>query len=226
MEGAGEKWPHPYVPRDLYLPGFVDVQLSKLTIVGTYALASLLVASLVWFFSGRMAKISKIDRVLMCWWVFTGLTHMIVEGYFVFSPEFYKEKTAFYFSDLWKEYSKGDSRYAARDSAIVAVEGITVVLEGPACLLAMYAIATKKSYSYVLQLAISLGQLYGTVAYFLTAYLGGDNFAVNMYYYYVYYVIMNSFWVLIPSLIVIRCWKKICAAVHTQDNQMTKTKTR
>lgn len=36
-----------------------------------------------------------------------------------------------------KEYSKGDSRYAARDAGVVAVEGITAVLEGPASLLAM-----------------------------------------------------------------------------------------
>ena len=36
-----------------------------------------------------------------------------------------------------KEYSKGDSRYAGRDSAVVAVEGITAVLLGPACLLAV-----------------------------------------------------------------------------------------
>jgi len=36
-----------------------------------------------------------------------------------------------------KEYSKGDSRYAARDSAVVTVEGITAVIEGPACLLAV-----------------------------------------------------------------------------------------
>lgn len=36
-----------------------------------------------------------------------------------------------------KEYSKGDSRYAARDSAVVTVEGITAVLEGPASLLAV-----------------------------------------------------------------------------------------
>ena len=36
-----------------------------------------------------------------------------------------------------KEYSKGDSRYAGRDAAVVTVEGITAVLEGPACLLAV-----------------------------------------------------------------------------------------
>lgn len=37
-----------------------------------------------------------------------------------------------------KEYSKGDSRYVGRDSAVVAIEGITAVLEGPACILAAY----------------------------------------------------------------------------------------
>lgn len=36
-----------------------------------------------------------------------------------------------------KEYSKGDSRYAARDAGVVAVEGITAVLEGPASLLSV-----------------------------------------------------------------------------------------
>lgn len=49
----------------------------------------------------------------------------------------------FLMDDSWKnylvgkEYSKGDSRYAARDSAVVTVEGITAVLEGPASLLAV-----------------------------------------------------------------------------------------
>lgn len=168
---------------------------------------------------GRFLKLSKTDRLLMCWWAFTGLTHIIIEGYFVFSPEFYKKKDRFYFSEvckfltqklafvlyyftnthiifallnlfvisfalslkisllrhkalslvanpgpptwpflievLWqfhvvldyqichvmyfagKEYSKGDSRYAARDATIVTVEGITAVLEGPASLLAV-----------------------------------------------------------------------------------------
>jgi cholestenol delta-isomerase len=37
-----------------------------------------------------------------------------------------------------KEQSKGDSRYAARNSATVSVEWITVLLEGPASLLAVY----------------------------------------------------------------------------------------
>ncbi|XP_019188496.1 PREDICTED: probable 3-beta-hydroxysteroid-Delta(8),Delta(7)-isomerase [Ipomoea nil] len=215
---------HPYVPRDLKLPGFVPCFLTQLDIVGVYGGVSTLVVAFMWIFSGRFPKISKGDRLLMCWWIFTGLTHMILEGYFVFSPNFYKEKTPVYLAEVWKEYSKGDSRYAARDSAVISVEGITAVLEGPACLLAVYAIATKKSYRYILQVAISLGQLYGTAVYFITAVLEGDNFAVSPFYYFWYYVFANSFWVWIPTIIIVRCWRRISSAVQIQDQ--TKTKTR
>ncbi|KAH7546705.1 probable 3-beta-hydroxysteroid-Delta(8),Delta(7)-isomerase [Ziziphus jujuba] len=227
MGGSGsEKFDHPYVPRDLKLEGYVPVFLSQSTIVGVYGVSSLLVFFLVWFLSGRSPKRSRIDRWLMCWWAFTGLTHMILEGYFAFSPEFYKDKTPFYLSEVWKEYSKGDSRYAARDAGVVAVEGITAVLEGPACLLAIYAIAAGKSYSYILQFAISLGQLYGTAVYFITSILEGDNFATSSYYYYAYYVAANASWVVIPTLISIRCWKKICASVASQSQGQKKAKTR
>ncbi|KAF4346889.1 hypothetical protein CsatB_018729 [Cannabis sativa] len=227
MEGSHD---HPYIPRDLKIEGYVPLVLPMSTIVGIYAAASIIVVSIVWIFSGKAKKITTLERWLMCWWAFTGLTHMILEGYFVFSPEFYKDKTACYLAEVWKEYSKGDSRYVARASDIVAVEGLTAVLEGPACLLAIYAIATRKSYSYILQFAISLGQLYGTFVYFITAFLDGDNFAASPFYYYAYYVGANFSWLVIPTLISIRCWKKICSAVGVAQAQpqssQKKTKTR
>ncbi|TXG48994.1 hypothetical protein EZV62_024869 [Acer yangbiense] len=215
---------HPYVPRDLNLIDYVPNSLSQSTILAVYGLASLFVVSTLWLISGRCAKIVKLDRWLMCWWAFTGLTHIILEGYFAFSPEFYKDKTGFYLAEVWKEYSKGDSRYAARDVGVVVVEGMTAVLEGPFCLLAVYAIAKGKSYSYILQFAISLGQLYGTAVYFITAYMEGDNFAASTYYYYAYYIVANSFWILIPTLISVRCWKKICSAVQLQGQKKTKVR--
>jgi len=222
MEGLNQH--HPYVPKDLDLPGFVPGFLSQSTILAVYGLSSLVIVSLVWFLSGRLPKLQKIDRLLMCWWLFTGLTHIILEGYFVFSPEFYKEKTAHYLAEVWKEYSKGDSRYVARESGVVVAEGMAAVLEGPASLLAVYAIATKKSYSYILQVAISLGQLYGTAVYFITSYLEGDNFAASTYYYYAYYITANASWVIIPTLIVVRCWRKICAAFSIQEQRKAKTR--
>ncbi|KAL3517897.1 hypothetical protein ACH5RR_020486 [Cinchona calisaya] len=220
--GSVAEFDHPYVPRDLKLPGFVPNSLPTYIIVGVYLSASLLVITAVWIGSGRIQKISKLDRTLMCWWIFTGLTHMILEGYFVFTPDFYKKTTPVYLAEVWKEYSKGDSRYAARHSGVVSIEGVTAVLEGPFCLLTLYAIAAKKSYRYVIQLAISLGQLYGTIVYFLTSYLEGDNFAASWIYYYAYYVFANSFWIVIPTAISVHCWKKICAAIQDQDQKKTK----
>ncbi|CAN7098999.1 hypothetical protein BRARA_F01429 [Brassica rapa] len=185
-----EEAAHPYVPRDLKLPGYVPISMSMSSILSVYLASSLFVVSLVWFLFGR--KKAKLHKLLMCWWAFSGLTHLVLEGYFVFSPEFFKDNTSSYLAQVWKEYSKGDSRYAGRDSAVVAVEGITAVIEGPASLLAVYAIAKGKSYSYVLQLAISLGQLYGCLVYFITAFLEGDNFATSSFYYYSYYIGANK----------------------------------
>uniref|UniRef100_A0A6N2MLM1 EXPERA domain-containing protein n=1 Tax=Salix viminalis TaxID=40686 RepID=A0A6N2MLM1_SALVM len=212
MEGQ----PHPYAPTDLKLPGYAPNFLTQSTIVSVYGLSSLLVVSLIWILSGRYRKLAKIDRLLMCWWAFTGLTHLILEGYFVFSPEFYKDKTAHYLAEVWKEYSKGDSRYAARDAATVTVEGVTAVVEGPASLLAVKIIQLHTSACRF------FGTAYGTAVYFLTAYLEGDHFAATSYHYYVYCIGANASWVVIPSLIVIRCWNKICSAVQIQGQKRTK----
>ncbi|KAL7174333.1 hypothetical protein ACSBR2_033571 [Camellia fascicularis] len=204
--------------------GFIPSSLSQSTILGIYGLSSLLIVSLLWLLSLRLPKLSTTDRLLMCWFIFTGLTHIIFEGYFVFSPQFYKDKTGFFIAEVWKEYSKGDSRYALRESNVVSIEIITVSLVGPACLLALYAIATRKSYSYILQLVISMAHLYGLVVYYLTSYLDGDKFAESLYYYYAYFVIANAAWFVIPCLIVVRCWNKICGACKAQQQEQSKSK--
>ncbi|KAE9454301.1 hypothetical protein C3L33_13807, partial [Rhododendron williamsianum] len=228
MEGLNQTHPHPYVPVDLDLPGFVPGFLPQSTILGVFVLASLLVVSLVWFLSG--------DKVLSfpqgsdpCTTCMDG--HKIRKQLALAHDPCHHVSEASGCRLLYciypacgKEYSKGDSRYAARESGVVAIEGITAVLEGPASLLAVYAIATKQPYSYILQVVISLGQLYGTAVYFITSLLDGDNFAASMDYYYAYYIFANGWWVVIPTLIVIRCWRKICAAFLIQEKRKTKTR--
>ncbi|XP_021741792.1 probable 3-beta-hydroxysteroid-Delta(8),Delta(7)-isomerase [Chenopodium quinoa] len=212
---------HPYSPKDLNLPGFVPNFLSASEILGVFAVATVIVFSVSWILPGLFSKTTKLERLLICWFTITGLIHMVVEGYFAFSPDFYKDKNGFFLAEIWKEYSRGDSRYASFDSAIVAVEGVTAVIEGPACLLAAYAIATRKSYRYVLQLAVSLGQFYGLVIYYITAILEGDHFSVSPLHYYAYYIGANAPWGIIPFLIIIRCWRKIC---ESEGRSKIKTK--
>ncbi|KAI3951272.1 hypothetical protein MKW92_035503 [Papaver armeniacum] len=218
---------HPFIPQDLILDDFVPVSRAQSTIVCIFLSISFLYASFVWFISGRFAKLSKIERLIMCWWAFTGLTQIILEGYFVFSPEFYKDSS--YFADAWKACSLGDWRYAGRESSVVTIHAFYAFHLGPACLLAVYAIAKRKSYSDILQISISLGHIWGVTAYFSTSFLQGNNFVSSPSHYYLCIVLGNSFWICIPALIIIRSWKKLCAAVlvasHFEAPTQEKNKT-
>ncbi|KAJ7546952.1 hypothetical protein O6H91_08G062200 [Diphasiastrum complanatum] len=213
---AQQQHAHPYVPRTLELPGFVPPSFSSPFLFGVYGAASLLLVVLTWSISKRHAHLNKVERLLLCWWWFTGLTHVILEGYFVFTPDFYKKQSNF-LADVWKEYSKGDSRYAARDMAVISVEGITAVLAGPASLLAVYSIIARRPYQHPLQLIISVGQLYGDAVYFITYFFGGTEHRLpGLTYFWLYIVFMNGIWVVIPSIIAIRSWNKIIHAFTKQ----------
>jgi hypothetical protein len=52
--------------------------------------------------AGRCRGLSKTDRLLMCWWAFTGLTHIVIEGTFVFTPGFFRKEKPNYFDELCK----------------------------------------------------------------------------------------------------------------------------
>lgn len=53
-------------------------------------------------FAGRCRRLSKADRLLMCWWAFTGLTHIIIEGPFVFTPDFFTKHNPNFFDEVCK----------------------------------------------------------------------------------------------------------------------------
>ncbi|KAF8724002.1 hypothetical protein HU200_021008 [Digitaria exilis] len=205
---------HPYSPAELDLPGFVPQRLSQVEVVAPFVGTSLLLVLSVWLISGRCrgGRLSKTDRLAMCWWAFIGVTHIVFVGPLVFTPDFVSKKNPNYFDDLFKEFSKGDSRYAARNTAVLAYEAIMVGLIGPAALLAVYASASMKSYSHILEFAIGLVQVYGILFYFVTAYLAGFNFWASSFYFWVYFIGANSPWVVMPLFIVTRSWKKISEA--------------
>ncbi|XP_021311449.1 probable 3-beta-hydroxysteroid-Delta(8),Delta(7)-isomerase isoform X2 [Sorghum bicolor] len=210
---------HPYSPAELELPGFVPQRLSQGQILAPFVGTAVFSVLGAWLISGRCrggGRLSRTDRLLMGWWLFAALTYIVLESPFLFTPDFLSKENPNYFDELFKEYSKGDSRFAARNSTVLALEVVTIVLEGPAALLAAYAIASRKSYSHILQFAVSLAQLYGRLLYFITAYLDGFNFWVSPYYFWAYFIGSNSSWVIIPTLVATRSWKKISAAFQAE----------
>lgn len=77
-----------------------------------------------------------------------------------------------------KEYTNADSRYATRDSFVVAMEAVTAFVEGPGCYAAVYGMLFQRPWVSAVQILVSTGQLYGTVLYFVTSLLEGGPFCV------------------------------------------------
>ena len=107
---------------------------------------------------------------------------------------------------MWKEYSLSDSRYLTSDTFVVCMEAITAVLWGPLSLLCAYFIATDHPARYPFQAIVSLGQLYGDVLYYATcAFEEAFRHAVysrpDPAYFWGYYVFLNSFWIVIPLVL-------------------------
>lgn len=218
---------HPYYPRDLELPGFVPGTWSRAEIFGIFGTALALVVLISWNLSGKFKHLTQLDRRIICWWAVTGAIHFLQEGAFVVSPKFYASTTNDYFSEGWKEYSKADSRYASRDPCIVSIEAVTAFVEGPLCFVIIYALVTLKPYRHILQFAVALGQVYGTIIYFGTSYLEGFKHSdPGFLYFWLYFVAMNGIWILIPGLIIIRTWNASVAVVGHIATSTNETKSK
>jgi cholestenol delta-isomerase len=70
-----------------------------------------------------------------------------------------------------------------------------------------YMIATNHPLRHPFQLIVSLGQLYGDVLYYTTSLF--DEYILNVrysrpeaFYYWFYFVLMNSFWIVIPGILI------------------------
>ena len=75
--------------------------------------------------------------------------------------------------DTGKEYGKADSRYVTRDSFVISMEAFTAFVVGPMCFWAVLAMVRQYSWRHVLQLIVSVCQLYGDVLYFATTGIEG-----------------------------------------------------
>ncbi|CAG8930942.1 unnamed protein product [Penicillium salamii] len=125
-----------------------------------------------------------------------GCIHLILEGYFV-----YNHKTMPQMEDplgqLWKEYALSDSRYMTIEPFVLCMETITAVLW--------------------------MGQLYGDVLYYATSmmedyYHGRSYSRPETYYYWGYFIFMNTFWIFIPGELLGNYWgfSTICSCCEEE----------
>lgn len=205
---------HPYYPLGIELPGYVPMTVDFDYILAVFCVGVACVSGLTWVLSGKHKHLTTTERLIASWLATTGVIHFVIEGWVVVKADFHQDTSHNYLSQTWKEYSKADSRYATRDSFIISMEAITAFGWGPLCGVIVYGIFNSKPWRYTLMVIVSLGQIYGDVLYYGTCYLEGFvHSRPEWMYFWLYFVIVNSFWIFIPSAVIAHAASKINGAV-------------
>lgn len=220
---------HPYWPRHLRLDNFVPNDLQTWYIlVGLFSVSGILIV-ITWLLSGRasIVPLGIWRRMALCWFAVCAFIHLVIEGWFSLYHDILLEDQAF-LSQLWKEYSIGDSRYILNDNFIISMETITACLWGPLSLWAVIAFLRQQPFRFVLQLVVSVGQIYGDVLYFLTEQKDGFQHGElgHPLYFWFYFVFMNGIWVVIPGVLVLDSIKHLTDAQSMLDSKVMKTKSK
>lgn len=225
--GAAEKmtsmhFRHPYWPRELVIPDYYPNDRSMSEILGFLFSVSGMMLIGTWLLSSWTpaggTRMHHLRRLALCWFAICGFIHCIIEGWFAW---YYKEIAAdpSFLSQLWKEYSKGDSRYIIADNFTVVVETVTAWAWGPLSVWTVIAFLKKWPQRFVLQLIVSLGQLYGDVLYFYTEYRDGFQHCDMWHpiFFWFYFVFMNSLWIVIPFVLICDAWVNLSKAQRVAD---------
>lgn len=184
-------------------PGVSLTSLLSLLACGFQLLAAV---SLTHRYGGRC---SSADRWVLLWLFYDVIVHLTLEGPFVYmSLGGTVETSEGPLAELWKEYSKADSRWLVSDPTIVSIEILTVVLDSLLGVLLIHAVLQDKYYRHFLQITLCVCELYGGWMTFCPDWLLGSPHlnTSNWLYLWVYLVFFNGVWVLVPVLLLVQSW--------------------
>ncbi|QMW45665.1 hypothetical protein G4B11_009120 [Aspergillus flavus] len=211
---------HPFYPPDIDLIGYAANTMSIPVLLSVFALATL---TIVGFTSAVLKKInpglSRQDKMLACWFIFSGCIHFIMEGYFVYNHKIMPSRLDL-LGQMWKEYAKADSRYMTMEPFVLYMESITAFAWGPLCYLISWMIVANSPYRHPTQMIVSMGQFYGDVLYYTTSiaeevYHARSYSRPETYYWWGYFVFLNAFWIFIPVFCIYQSYS-VMAAVFRQ----------
>ncbi|PMD50243.1 Emopamil-binding protein [Hyaloscypha bicolor E] len=197
---------HPYYPEGVLLSEeFIGNTWSVPTLILTFATGCALLL-FVTFVAVRHANpaLKPPDQWKVLWFVLTGSIHVFFEGYFVYNHSRMPSMQDF-FGQLWKEYALSDSRYMSSDSLVLCTESLTVLTWGPLSLLTAVLITRQSQFRHPVQALVSTGHFYGNLIYYSTCLyegfaLGKRYYRPEPYYFWWYFVLMNTFWLVIPAI--------------------------
>ncbi|KAJ5213103.1 hypothetical protein N7449_000272 [Penicillium cf. viridicatum] len=195
---------HPFYPPGLNAIGYAANTMSIPALLGAFAIATVgIIAFSSFVLKTIKPSISRTDKILVGWFIFSGYIHFILEGYFVYNHKTMPRRLDL-LGQLWKEYAKADSRYMTMEPFVLCMESITAFAWGPLCYFIAWMIVTESPHRHPTQIIVSMGQFYGDVLYYGTSILEESYHGVSYsrpetFYYWGYFIFLNSFWILIPG---------------------------
>ncbi|XP_020513765.1 emopamil-binding protein-like [Labrus bergylta] len=184
-------------------PGVSPVSVCSLLACSIQMIA----AVLLMFRLGRQS--SSVDKWILLWLFYDVIVHLTLEGPFVYmSLVGTVETSEGPLAELWREYSRADSRWLTSDPTIVSIELLTVFLDSVIGVLLIHAILQERYYRHFLQITLSVCELYGGWMTFAPEWLVGSPSlnTSSWLHLWVYLVFFNGLWVLVPVLLLIQSW--------------------
>ncbi|PAA69889.1 hypothetical protein BOX15_Mlig009609g1 [Macrostomum lignano] len=163
------------------------------------------------------------ERLLVFWLVYNGLTHFLMEGRFVYySLTTTAENATGPLAHVWKEYGAADVRWLWAEQNIVAMEIVTVLLDGSLCFAIIWAIKTHSPNRHFMQVVLCTCELYGNWMTFAPEWLSGNkNLTDDPFKVWFHLFFFNFLWVVFPLLMLIQSYK---ALSHPKVIQSRKTR--
>mmetsp|Transcript_40506 Transcript_40506/g.65695 ORF Transcript_40506/g.65695 Transcript_40506/m.65695 type:complete len:184 (+) Transcript_40506:2279-2830(+) len=146
------------------------------------------------------ARLSLVERLTVLWYFIDTLTHIVLEGAFVFVSLLGTVNESKSILALpWKEYAKADLRWGISDPTVVSIELITVVLDGLLAAIMVDATMYRRPWKHVVQIILCTCELYGDWMTFAPEWLSGNTNLSNQWHHvYIYLWFCNGIWVVVP----------------------------
>lgn len=201
---AEEASTHPYYPVGSYIANYAANEQSVPALLGVFFGTCSLLFTATFFLAKRLQPTLTTPELLTTlWFTLSGCIHLFFEGYYA-SHFATLAASQSLIAQMWKEYAFSDSRYLTRNSFVLCTETITVLFWGPGSLLVAVLVVKRSCWRWPLQGLVSMGQFYGDVLYYATCWFdhrvyGFTYSRPEAYYFWVYFVLMNAFWIVIPG---------------------------
>ncbi|CAG8564183.1 13423_t:CDS:2 [Ambispora gerdemannii] len=163
-------------------------------------------------------KFKTSEKYVFAWLTWDALVHFILEGSFVYMSVLGRtvETSSGRMAELWKEYGKADSRWLIAEPTVVSIEIPTFIVCGPLSVLVLWAIIKDHPIRHPLQFLLCTCELYGGYLTWMPEYLTGNKSLAtdNPLYLWVYMVLFNGLWVLVPMFLLIQSWFELLLAAE------------